>query len=166
MKPPLAPERQVVWRTTEMSILRNLLVVCGAYYVAIWLYLPLAWLWAFVSSRMSFTVGVETMLLMPLVMGLPMAVVAFAAGALVARTIEDRYPSRWALIPALLFLQHHLLGGRWWAEPPTLTDHIGIAVEAAFPAVACVLGAVVVEGRRLRTPPNRAPETAAASEST
>jgi hypothetical protein len=133
-------------------------VVCGAYYIAAWLYLPLAWLWDFVSRRMSFRVGVETMLLMPLVMGLPMAVVAFAAGALIGRTVDARHPSRWALVPALLFLQQHLLGRRWWATPPTVTDWVGIAVEAAFPAVACVLGAVWIEGRRLRPRPHPAPE--------
>jgi hypothetical protein len=139
-----------------MKPLKNLLVVCGAYYLAGWLHLPLAWLWSFASDRMSFEVGVETTLLMPLVMGLPMAATAFGAGALIARVVDAKYPSRWALIPALLFVLRHLLGRRWWAQPPTLADYVGIAVEAAFPAVACILGAAVLEGRARRQTPDQA----------
>lgn len=139
-----------------MTMLRNVLLACGAYFVAAWLLVPLVLLWNFVSSRLSFTEGIESMVLMPIVMGVPEIVVASGVGAAVAATVQATRPSRWALIPAALFVMQHVLTPRWWAQPPTTTDRITLAIEAALPAVACVLSATIFERRLRRTPAGHA----------
>lgn len=127
--------------------LKNVLLSCGAFALAGLFHLPLVWLWSAVSNRASFTVGIETMLLMPLVMGLPEILVACGAGAAVAATAESRYPSRWSLIPAGLSVLQRVFARRWWAQPPGLEDQVAVVIEAAVPAVACVLTATLLERR-------------------
>ncbi len=131
----------------RLTALRNILLASGAYYVSAWWLGPVVWLWSFVSNRLSFTVGIETMLLMPLVMGVPEIVLACGAGAAVAATAESPHPSRWALLPAGLFAMQRVFAQRWSAQPPTFEDHVSIAVGAILPAVACILAATFAEGR-------------------
>jgi hypothetical protein len=139
-----------------VTALKNTLLACGAYYVAMWLYGPLVWLWSFVSNRLTFTGGIETIVLMPIVMGVPEMLVACGAGVAVVATVDAKHPSRWALLPAGLFLMQHAFARRWWARSPTFEDQVAIVVEAALPAVACILAATVLESRVRRTPPDRA----------
>ena len=135
----------------RLTALKNILLACGAYYVAAWWLGPLVWLWSFVSNNVSFTVGIETILLMPIVMGVPEIVLACGAGAAIAATADSRHPSRWALLPAGLFLMQRLFARRWSAQPPTFEDQAAIAVEALLPAVACILAATFVESWSRRT---------------
>lgn len=138
------------------SVLRNTLLACGAYYLALWLYVPLTALWSVVSNRLSFTVGVETIVLMPIVLGLPELVLAGAVGAVVAATAAARHPSRWALLPAALFVTQHAFARHSWARPPDFDDRVRLVVEAVLPAVVCILAATIVEGRAKRPAPDQA----------
>jgi hypothetical protein len=132
----------------RLRTLKNVLLSCGAYYVAVsLLYGPLVWAWSFVSNRLSFTVGIETIVLMPLVMGVPEILVAIIVGAAIAATVDARHASRWALIPAALFVLQRVFARRWWAQPPTFEDQAAMVVEAALPVVTCILAATVFESR-------------------
>ena len=134
-----------------MSSFKNLLLSFGAYYLAIWLRLLLEWPWSFVSNRLSFIGDLQSMLLMPAVWALPSAVAAFAAGVAIGHVVEARFASRWALLPAALFFEQHIFGYRTWVIGPTKSDYVSIAVGAAIPALACVVGAVIAEGKRKRS---------------
>ena len=118
-----------------MSSFKNLLLSFGAYYLAIWLRLLLEWPWSFVSNRLSFIGDLQSMLLMPAVWALPSAVAAFAAGVAIGHVVEARVASRWALLPAALFFEQHIVGYRTWV----------------IAALACVVGAVIAEGKRKRS---------------
>jgi hypothetical protein len=139
------------------TVLKNVLLSCGGYFVAAGLlHAPLVWLWSFVSNHLTFTVGIETIVLMPVVMGLPEILVACLAGAAIASTVEAAHPSRWALVPAMFFMLQRVFAQRWWAQPPTANDRAAMLVEAALPVIACILTATFVEARLRRTPPNLA----------
>lgn len=147
----------------RLSTLKNILLSFGAYYVGVWLlYGPLVWVWSFVSNRLSFTVGIETIVLMPLVMGVPEIVVAMVVGAAIAATVDARHASRWALVPAALFVLQHVFARRWWGRSPTFEDQAARVVEAALPVVACILAATVFESRLRQAPPNQALSSRAA----
>ena len=133
-----------------MAPLKNALIGFGGFYLALWLRWPLILLWNLVTNHLTFRSGLQTMLLMPAVYALPTAIVAFAVGAVMAHTVEARFPSRWALIPAALFLQENLFVHRTWYVGPTTADYVTIAVEAAIPALACIAGAAIVDRRRQR----------------
>jgi hypothetical protein len=130
---------------------KNTLLSFGAYYASTWLYWPLQWLWSFVSNRLSFTQGVESMLLMPFLLGVPEMLVAFCAGMAVSATVEANRPSRWAFITAAFFVVRHASARYFWAHPPTFEERGEIIVAAALPVVACILGAIVVETPRRRS---------------
>jgi hypothetical protein len=132
-----------------VTALKDVLIVCGAFYVSIRLLLPLSLLWSLVSNDLSFAGNLQLMLLMPIVMAVPEILAAIAVGTATALTVESRYPSRWAVIPALLFLQGQLFVQRTWIIGPTTDGLVGVAVEAALPAIACIVAAAVVEERRL-----------------
>src|SRR5438128_30956 len=88
--------------------------------------------------------------LQPMVLHLPRAVSAAMAGAAVVSLAESERPTGWAIITALLY---PVLGlwGYHRARPPLFLDRAAQTVGAAFPATACVIGAVIREARRSRS---------------
>jgi hypothetical protein len=133
------------------TIPRNLLIGAGAYYLAEWLTVPLAIAFGMLTQRMVYTGDFESAVVVPLVTYFPKAVVAFAAGVVVVRLVQSDRPIAWVAFPALLYA---ILGffGYHWMRPPELLDRVQQTVSALFPAVACVLGAVLADRQRPKSP--------------
>ena len=126
---------------------RNLLIGAGAYYLSLWLGEPLAFGFGRLTQGFIYSGNFDITVVGPLVMHLPRALVAAAAGATVVSLVESNRRIAWAVFPALLyaalgFLAHH------WARPPALLDRVAQIVGALFPALACVVGAIVADKRR------------------
>jgi ABC-type amino acid transport system permease subunit len=130
-------------------IAKNLLLGAGAYYIAAWLSMPLAIAFGKLTQGHIYTGDFSAAFVMPLVTNLPKAIVAAAAGAVLAWLIESERPVVWAIFPALLYGVLGFLGYRW-ARPPAVVDRVKQTIGALFPALACVVGALVAERHRAR----------------
>lgn len=119
------------------------MVGAGAYYVAQWLLVPISIVFWKFTSGIIYRGDFAGYVVMPLVVHLPQAVVAAVAGAIVVWLVESDRPVRWAVLPALLyavlgFYNHH------WSQPPRLLDRVSETIAALFPALACVVGGLMV----------------------
>ena len=103
-----------------------------------------------ITNRLTFTGEFEAAVVMPLVMGFPMALVAGAAGAVTEWLVESRHPLRWAFLPATLYAVVGLVGHHW-VRPPQAADRVAEVLEAALPALTCLVGAMLAE-RHARAP--------------
>lgn len=128
---------------------RNLLVGAGAYYLSFWLSTPLAFAFGKITEGLIYRGDFNSAVVGPLVMHLPRALVAAAAGATVVSLVESDRPIAWAVFPALLYAVFGFLGYHW-ARPPLMRDRVAQTVGVLFPALACVVGAMVAERRRAR----------------
>jgi hypothetical protein len=128
---------------------KNLLIGAGAYYLSGWLGMPLALGFGKLTQRLIYSGDFNGYVVGPLVMHLPRALVAAAAGATVVWLVESDRPVGWAIFPALLY---GLLGflGYHWARPPLALDRVAQTIGALFPALACIVGALIA-GRRRET---------------
>jgi len=129
---------------------RNLLVCAGAYYLSGWLTLLLAIGFGKLTQGVIYSGYFGVGVLQPMVFHLPRAVSAAIAGAVVASLVESKRPIGWAIITALLYM---VLGffGYHWGRPSLFLDRVAQTVGTAFPAIACVVGAVIIEARRSRS---------------
>jgi hypothetical protein len=132
-----------------MVIARNLLVCAGAYYISGWLSLPLALGFGKLTwgRGLTYSGDFNTAVVAPLVIHVPKAIVAAAAGATVVWLVESDRPVSWAIFPTLLYGIFGFLGYHW-ARPPLFLDRVGQTVGAVFPALACIVSALVAERRR------------------
>ena len=103
-----------------------------------------------ITNRLTFTGEFEAAVVMPLVMGFPMALVTGAAGAVTEWLVESRHPLRWAFLPATLYAVVGLVGHHW-VRPPQAADRVAEVLEAALRALTCLVGAVLAE-RHERAP--------------
>ena len=126
---------------------KNLLLCAGVYYLSEWLVVPLAIGFGRLTQGVTYTGDFASTVVMPLVMRLPMALVAAAAGATVVWLVESGRPVGWTIFPALLYA---LLGflGYHWARHPLFLDRVQQTVGAVFPALTCVVGGMVASRRR------------------
>jgi hypothetical protein len=131
-----------VQSTDNVPMARNLLIGAGAYYLSRWLGLPLAFAFGRLTQGFIYRGDFNTAVVGPLVMHLPWALVAPAAGATVVLLVESERPVRWAILPALLYALLSFLGYHW-ARPPVTLDRVAQTVGALFPALACLVGAMV-----------------------
>lgn len=134
--------------TSSVATAKNLLIGAGAYYVAGWLGVPLGFGFGKLTQGLIYRGDFNGAVVAPLVIYLPWAIVATAAGATVVWLAESDHPFRWALFPALLFGLFGFLGHHW-ERPPMVVDRVAQTIGALFPAVACVVGALVAERRRV-----------------
>ena len=133
--------------TRTVVTAKNLLIGAGAYYLSFWLTMPLALGFGELTEGLSYHGDFKGAVVMPLVSHLPKAIVAAVAGATVVCLVESDRPLRWALFPTLLY---GLLGflGYHWSRPPLIMGRVAQTVGALFPALACIIGALVAERRR------------------
>lgn len=129
------------------TLIRNGLISGGAFYASLWVVPPVTMAFAPITNGLTFLDGVETALIMPLVLGIPLALVAAAAGASTTWLVESNQALRWAVLTAVPYAVFSFLGHHWLV-PPRLDQRIGQVVQALLPAVACVLGAIFVERRQ------------------
>jgi bacteriorhodopsin len=136
-------------------IARNLLIGGGAYYLSWWLAYPLALGYGKLTERIVYRGDFAGAVVMPLVTGLPYAVVAVGVGASVAWLVDSEQPLRWAMFPAALYAFFAFFGHHW-ASPPKSIDREAQVIGALFLAVACLAGAMVATRRKIapRIPAN------------
>jgi hypothetical protein len=127
---------------------RNLLIGGGAYYLSWWLAYPLALGYGKLTERIIYRGDFAGAVVMPLVTGLPYAVVAVGVGASVAWLVESEQPLRWAMFPAALYAFFAFFGHHW-ASPPRSIDREAQVIGALFLAVACLAGAMVAARRKI-----------------
>jgi hypothetical protein len=126
---------------------KNLLIGAGAYYISGWLGMPLALGFGKLTPGLTYRGDFNGYVVGPLVMHLPRALVAAAAGATLAWLVESERPVGWAIFPALLY---GILGflGYYWARPPLPLDRVAQTIGALSPALACIVGALVAGRQR------------------
>jgi MFS superfamily sulfate permease-like transporter len=129
---------------------RNLFVCAGAYYLSAWLSLPLSLAFAKLTQGLIYHGDFGIAVLQPMVLHLPSAVVAVIAGAAIVWLVESKRPTGWAIITAFLYLVLGFLGYHW-GRAPVFLDRAAQTVGAAFPALACVVGAVMTKARKNRS---------------
>jgi hypothetical protein len=133
--------------TRNVVIAKNLLIGAGAYYLSRWLGMPLAFGFGKLTQRIASVGDFNGAVVLPRVTHLPVALLAAAAGATVACLVESDRPLGWAIFPALLYAVLGFLGYHW-ARAPVILDRVGQTVGALFPALACVVGAMVAGRQR------------------
>ena len=120
---------------------RNLLIGGGAYYLSWWIAYPLAFGYGKLTDWITYPGDFAYVALMPLVTGLPYALVAAGVGASVAWLVDSERPVSWAAFPAAMYA-YFSFRGQHWARPPMLIDRASQVTGALFLAVACLAGAV------------------------
>ena len=128
----------------NVVIARNLLVGAGAYYLSKWLVVPLVFGFGKMTQGLIYSGDFNGKIVAPLVEHFPLALVAFAAGVSVAWLVESDSPVSWAVFPAIFYGLFTFLGYHWAVHPDFL-DRAGQTLGALFPAITCVLGALVTK---------------------
>jgi hypothetical protein len=100
-----------------------------------------------ITNGLTILDGFETAVIMPLVFGIPSALVAAWTGALTVWLVESDHAWRWAVLPAVLYAVFNCIGNHWLV-PPKIDQRVGQAIQALLPAVACVLGAIFIQRRQ------------------
>src|ERR1700688_1786202 len=131
-------------------IVRNFLVGAGAYYLSWWVSPPLEILFGKLTKGITYTGDFEGGVVMPIVTGLPAAVIAAVGGASVAWVVASETSLRWALFPAALYAFFGYIGYQW-ARPPMFVDRLTQTVTALFLALACLGGAMLALRWQART---------------
>jgi hypothetical protein len=75
--------------------IRNLLIIAGAYYLSVWLEMAAVLAVAPITNRLTFTGEFEGVLVMPIVLGIPSAIVMAIMGAAAAWAVESVRPMLW-----------------------------------------------------------------------
>jgi len=123
-------------------IVRNVLVGAGAYYLSWWVSPPLEIGFGKLTKGVTYTGDFAGGVVMPIVTGLPVALIAVVVGATVVWVVESETPFRWAIFPAFLYAFFGYIGYHW-ARPPMFIDRVTQIVTAAFLALACLGGAML-----------------------
>jgi hypothetical protein len=124
---------------TSASIVKNVLIAVGAYYVSWWVAPLIAVaLWK-VTERIVYRGNFEAAVFMPLVQSLPFALMAAVVGATVAMLVESKQPLFWVALPAALYA----FSFQDWVLTAGKPFRIASVIVALFPAASCFVGAVV-----------------------
>ena len=137
--------------TRYATIEKNLLIGAGAYYISGWLGMPLALGFGKLTQGLTYRGNFNVYFMGPLIVHIPRAIVAAAAGAAVVWLVESDRPLFWAIFPALLYGLFGFLGYHW-GRPPLPLDRVAQATGALFPVLGCIAGAMLAEQRRSTRP--------------
>ena len=128
----------------HMSKVRNILISFGVFWLSLWV----AWIlqWPSYDRLINAVVRDETVLsavAMGVMSSMGRTFAAVLAGVLVTVVAAGRKSHFWALIVAVLYVVdapvlHH------WGYAATAWDRLWQSVDLLFPAIACILGAVVI----------------------
>jgi hypothetical protein len=127
--------------------IRNLLVGYGVYIASWWVAYPLAFAYGKLTERIIYRGEFAGAVLLPLVMTVPYALVAFGVGASVAWLVDSERPLRWAIFPAALYIYYGIIGYHW-ARQPLVLDRVAQVIDATFMGIACLGGAIIAVRRR------------------
>ena len=128
-------------------IIRNILVAFGAFYLSLWTAPLFSWPFDKLNYRFTHTQdNLPSAVMMGVMISMGRAVSAMLAVAIVCVSADSETPERWAYIVAVLYVADASVRSFRvkWNVPPTVWDHLWIGVDRLFPAVACVIGAIVI----------------------
>jgi hypothetical protein len=134
--------------------IRNLLIGYGVYTASWFVAYQLAFAYGKLTERIIYTGEFAGAVVMPLVMTVPYALVAFGVGASVAWLVDSERPHRWAIFPASLYIFFGTIGYHWTRQP-LLLDRVAQVIDAMFMGIACLGGAMIAVRRRA---PSQSPD--------
>ena len=125
-------------------VIRNFLVTFGAFWLSLWTVSLFSWLFGKLNEHFIYSDNVFSMVMMGVMMSMGRAVSAILAAAIVVVSADSEKPERWAYIIAVLYVvDAPVRYGRWYVSP-TVLDRLSRGVDRLFPAIACIIGAVVI----------------------
>jgi hypothetical protein len=137
-------------------IIRNILVAFGAFYLSLWT-APL-FSWPFEKLNNHFTYSSENVVsavMMGVMLSMGRAVSAALAAALGCVSADGETPERWGYIVAVLYVAYASVRAIRWNVPPTVWDRLWQGVDRLFPAIACVIAAIVIAHYRRKKAKSR-----------
>ena len=143
-------------RVRKLVPARNTLVCFGIYYLSGWLAFLFSIVYIKLTNGIIYDGDFGAAVLLPLVEHFPRALFSAAAGVAVYCFVESDRPVLWSLLPAATYAALGFTGYHW-ARQPMPADRVGQVVGAFYPAVTCVLGAILA--KRLPHRPRPAPES-------
>ncbi len=136
-----------------MSIIRNILISCGVFYLSrAWIAPLLQWPFFRLNGKIIFSDSFLSAIAMGIWNSKVQTLAAILAGLLVAVAVVDRKPFRWALVVAALNIEAALLTmmREKWNIPPNAWDRVWQGVYVLLPAIACVVAAILTTHLRQR----------------
>src|SRR5215467_5767615 len=97
----------------KVVTVKNLLVCVGILYLSRWLAFPLQFGFGKVTHGIIYHGDFGNTILMPLVLHLPIALVAAAAGVSLTWIVDSARPLRWVALLAVLYAFLGFFGYRW-----------------------------------------------------
>jgi hypothetical protein len=125
-----------------MSAIRNVLICFGVFWLWLWVAAVLARLLVTLNDGIVYRDGVLSALAMGVMSSMGRTLAAVVAGILITVVVTSQKSELWALVVAALLVvdapvRHH------WGYPATAWDRLWQSVDLLFPALACVLAAVL-----------------------
>jgi len=130
-----------------MPVVQNILISFGAFWLSLWMVVPLSWLFGKLDVRIIYGDSVLEAIAMGAMTSMGRSVAAIIAGLLVTFAASGRKPERWAFVIASLYVIDAPVRHRWQLGP-TAWDRIWQISDLLFPAFACVAAAVATRLRR------------------
>jgi len=125
-----------------MSAIRNILISFGVFWLSLWTIAPLGWPFGKLNNGIVYGDSVLSTLAMGLMTSMGRTLAAVLAGVLVTVVVSGRRSELWALIVAVLYVADAPLRYHWFSSP-TSSDRLWQGVNLVFPAIACIVAAVV-----------------------
>jgi len=131
------------------TILRNLAIAYGVYIASWWVAFPLALAYGKLTHaiRIHYYGEVGGKVLLPLLLTIPYALVAFGVGASVVWLVDSTRPFRWVIFPALFYLYFGTIGYHWEKQPLAL-DRLAQILDTSLMVIGCVGGGMILVRRK------------------
>jgi hypothetical protein len=124
-----------------MSWIQKTLIVFGTFWLSLWVAPVIGWPLDKLTSRITYTDTIFNALALGIFNSLDRTLAAILAGILLTVLVSGRRSELWAVIVAVLYLVN--APRLHWLIPATGWDRIWQSVAVVFPAVACMVAAVI-----------------------
>jgi len=131
-----------------MSWIQKTLIVFGAFWLSLWVAPVIGWPLDKLTNRITYTDTIFNALALGIINSLDRTLAAILAGILVTVLVSGRRSELWAVIVAVLYLVN--APRLHWLIPATGWDRIWQGVGLVFPALACMVAAVITARLRGR----------------
>ncbi len=139
---------QTVTKVSIRNSLSNILIGGGAYYLSWWIEEPLAFVYGkLVFGHVTYRGGFASRVVLPIVLHVPPAIAAAVVGACVVILVDSKRPLYWTILPAGLYAWFGSLGYSSFGST-VASDRLPQVIGALFPAVACLIGALLAVRRQ------------------
>jgi hypothetical protein len=137
----------------QITMIRNLLVACGAFWISLWTVGLLGGLFGKLNNGIIYS---DENLLSAVAMGVMTSmgrtIASILAGAVVMVSADSQKPERWASIIALLYVIDAPVHYGPYHIAPTAWDHLTRGVDLVFPGIACLLAVALIAHLRRKKP--------------